>query len=107
MGTELINQREAREESARQLGEMETMLESLLNHVKGKGKQLDPAPERSKAAGGGNGGNRPLPLQQAAPGAPGGGDSDDDEDDEEGPEKGRRDARPARKGKGPEENEEE
>ena len=37
--TELVNQRESREESDRQLVEMKTMLESLLNHVKGKGKQ--------------------------------------------------------------------
>ena len=84
------------------------MLEVLLRREKGKGKQSDPTPERSMAAGGeGGGGNRPPPPQQAAPGAPGGGDCDDDDDDEEGPRKGRRDERPARKGKGPEENEEE
>ena len=38
LGTELVNQREAREESDRQLAEMKTMLESLLNQVKGIGK---------------------------------------------------------------------
>ena len=107
LGTELVNQREAREESDRQLAEMKTMLESLLNQVKGQGNQSDPTPEGSITAGGGNGGNRPPPPQQAAPGATGGGDSDDDADDEEGPNKGRRDERPASKGKGPEENEDE
>ena len=90
LGTELVNQREAQEESDRQLAEMKTMLESLLNQVKGQGKQSDPSPERSIAAGGGHGGNRPPPLQQAAPGATGGGDSDDDDDEEEGANKGRR-----------------
>ena len=108
LGTELVNQREAREDSDRQLAEMKTMLKSLLNQVKGKGKQSDPTPERSMAAAaGGNGGNRPPPPQQAAPGAPGGGDSDDDDENDEGPNKGRWDEGPARKGKGPEENEEE
>ena len=87
---------------------MKGMLELLLRREKGKGKQSDPTPERSMAAGReGGGGNRPPPPQQAAPGAPGGGDSDDDDNDEEGPKKGRRDERPARKGKGTEENEEE
>ena len=83
LGTELVNQREAREESDRQLAEMKTMLESLLNQVKGKRKQLDQTPARTMAAGGGNGGNRPPPPQQEAPGAPGGGDSEDDDNDEE------------------------
>ena len=108
LGTELVNQREAREESDRQLTEMKGMLEVLLRRDKGKGKQSDPTPERSMARGGeGGGGNRPPPPQQAAPGAPSGGDSGDDDDDEKGPGKGRRDERPVRRGKGPEENEEE
>ena len=109
LGTELVNQRDAREESDLQLTERKGMLELLLRRRdKGKGKQSDPTPERSMAAGGeGGGGNRPPPPQQAAPGAPGGGDSDNDDDDEEGSKKERRDERPARKGKGPEENEEE
>ena len=95
LGTELVNQREAREESDRQLTEMKGMLKSLLSQVKGKGKQSDPTPERSIAAGGGDGGgNGPPPPQQGVPGAPGGGDSDDDR---EGPRKGRRDERPARR----------
>ena len=73
LGTELVNQREAREESDRQLTEMKGILESLLSQVKGKGKQSDPTPERSIAAGGGDGsGNRPPPPPQGAPGAPGG-----------------------------------
>ena len=89
LGTELVNQREAREESDRQLTEMKGILESLLRQVKGKGKQSDPTPERSIAAGGeGGGGNRPPPPQQGAPEAPGGEDSDDEG---EGPRKGRRD----------------
>ena len=93
LGTELVSQREAREKSDRQLTEMNGMLESLSRQVKGKGKQSDPTPKRSIAAGGGyGGGNRPPPLQQGAPGAPGGGDRDDDG---EGPRKGRRDERPA------------
>ena len=79
LGTELVNQREAREESNRQLTEMKGMLESLLSQVKGKGQQSDPTPERSIAAGGGDGGgNRPPPPQQGAPGASGGGDSNDE-----------------------------
>ena len=95
LGTELVNQREAREEGDWQHTEMKEMLESLLREVKGKGKQSDPKPERSIAAvGGDGGGNRPPPTQQGAPGAPGGGDS---EDDGEGPRKGRRDERPARR----------
>ena len=60
LGTELVNQREAREESDRQLTEMKGMLESLLRQVKGKGKQSDPTPERSIAAGGGDGGGNRL-----------------------------------------------
>ena len=76
LGTELVNQREAREESGRQLIDMKGMLESLLSQVKGKGKQSDPTPESSIAAGGGDGGgNRPPPPPQGALGAPGGGDS--------------------------------
>ena len=98
LGTELVNQREAQEESDRQLAEMKIMLESLLNQVKGKGKESDPTPEGGMAAEGRNGGNRPPPPQPAAPGAPGGGDSDDDDENEEGPSKGRRDERPERKG---------
>ena len=95
LGTELVNLREAREESDRQLTEMKGMLKTLLSQVKGKGKQSDPTPERSIAAGGGDdGGNRPPPPQQGAPGAPGGGDSDNDGG---GPRKGRRDERPARR----------
>ena len=104
LGRELVNQREAREESDRQLAEMKTMLESLLSQVKGKGKQSDPTPERSMAAGGGDGGNQPPPPRQGAPGAPGGGDSDDEA---EGSRKGTQDERPAGKDKGPEENEDE
>ena len=108
LGTELVNQRVAREESHRQLAEMKTMLESLLNQVKGKGKQTEPTLERSIAEGGrGNGGNRPPPPQQAALGPPGGGESDNENDDEDGRSKGRRDERPTRKGNEPEENEEE
>ena len=94
LGTELVNQKEAREESDRQLTEIKGMLESLLRQSKGKGKQSDPTPERTMAAGGDGGGNRPPPSQQGAPGAPGGGDSDDDE---EGPGKERQDERPARR----------
>ena len=95
LGTELVNQRKAREDSDRQLTEMKGMLKSLLSQVKGKGKQADPTPERSIAAGGGDsGGNRPPPPQQGAPGAPGEGDSDHDG---EGGRKGRRDERPARR----------
>ena len=95
LGTELVNQREAGEESDRQFTEMKGILESLLRQVKGKGKQSPLTPERSIAAGGGDGGgNRPPPPQQGAPGAPGGGDS---EDDEEGPRKGRPDERTARR----------
>ena len=107
LGTELVNQREAREESDRQLTEMKGMLETLLRQVKGKGKQSDPTPERSIAAGGGDaGGNGPPRPQQGAPGAPGGGDSDDEG---EGPRKGRRDERRARRSRKPrrEEDEEE
>ena len=52
LGTELVNQREAREESDWQLTEMKGMLELLLRREKGKGKQSDPTPERSMAAGG-------------------------------------------------------
>ena len=99
LGTELVNQREARVESDRQLTEMKGMRESLLMQVKGKGKQSDPTPERSIAGGGGGGGgNRPPPTQQGAPGAPGRGDSDDDG---EGPGKGRRDERRARRSRKP------
>ena len=102
---ELLNQREAREESDRQLTEMKGMLESLLRQAKGKGKQSDPTPERSIAAGGGDGGgNRPPPPQQGARGAPGGGDS---EDDGGGPGKGRRDERPARRSRKPRREEDE
>ena len=105
LGTEMVNQREAREESDRQLIEMKGMLETLLRQVKGKGKQSDPTLERSIAAGGGDGGgNRPPPPQQGAPGAPGGGDSDDDG---EGPRKGRRDERPARRSRKPRREEDE
>ena len=105
LGTELVNQREAREESDRQLTEMKGMLKSLLSQVKGKGKQSDPTPERIIAAGGGDGGvNRPPPPQQGAPGAPGGGDSDDDG---EGPRKGRQDERPARRSRKPRREEDE
>ena len=107
LGTEQVKQREAREQTDRQLAEMKTMLKSLLNQVKANGKKSDPTPERRMVAGGGNGGNRPPPPQQEAPGAPGGGDSDDNDDEEEGSRKGRRDERPAREGKGPEEDEEE
>ena len=64
LGTELVNQREAKEESDWQLKEMKEMLKSLLSQVKGKGEQSDPTPERSIAAGGGDGGgNRPPPPQ--------------------------------------------
>ena len=56
LGTELVNQREAREESYRQLPEMKGMLETLLRQEKGKGKQSDPTLERSITAGGGDGG---------------------------------------------------
>ena len=56
LGTELVNQRETREESDRQVMEMKVMLKSLLSQVKGKGKQSDPTPERSIAAGGADGG---------------------------------------------------
>ena len=102
---ELLNQREAREESDRQLTEMKGMLESLLRQSKGKGKQSDPTPERSIAAEGGDGGgNRPPPPQHGAPGAPGGGDSDDDG---EGPGKGRRDERPTRRSRKPRREEDE
>ena len=106
LGTELVNQREARQESDWQLMEMKGMLESLLRQVKGKGKQSDPPPERSiaTAEGGGQGGDRPPPAQQGAPEAPGGGDSDDNG---EGPRKGRRDWRPARQNKKPGEEDEE
>ena len=73
LGTEQVNQREAREESDWQLTEMKEMLESLLRQAKWKGKQSDPTPKRSIAAGGGSaGGNRPPPPQQGAPRAPGG-----------------------------------
>ena len=99
LGTDLVNQREAREESDRLLTEMKGMLESLLRQVKGKGKQSDRTPERSMAAGGGDGwGNRPPPPQPGTPGAPGGGDSDHDE---EGPRKGCREERPARRSRNP------
>ena len=99
LGTELVNHREAREESDRQLTEMKGMLESLLSQVKGKGKQSDPTPERSIAAGGGDGGgNRPPPPHQGAPGAPGGSDSDDDGEE---PRKRRRDERPPRRSRKP------
>ena len=105
LGTELVNQREAREECDRQLTEMKGMLESLLRQVQGKGKQSDPTPERSIAAGGGDGGgNRPPPPKQGAPGAPGGGDSDDEG---EGPRKGRRNERPARRSRKPRREEDE
>ena len=105
LGTELVNQREAREESDRQLMEMKGMLESLLRQAKGKGKQSDPTPERSTAVGGGDcGGNRPPPPQQGAPGAPGGGDSDDEG---EGPGNGRGDERPARRSRKPRREEDE
>ena len=104
LGTELVNQREAREESDRQLTEMKEMLKSLLSQVKGKGKQSDPTPERSMAAGGDGGGNRAPPSQQGAPGAPGGGDSDNNR---EGPRKGRRDERPARRSRKPRREEDE
>ena len=98
LGTELVNQREAREERERQLAVMKGMLESLLSHVKGKEKQSNPTRKRSIAAGGGDGGgNRPPPPQQGAP-APGGGDSDDDG---ERPRKGRQDERPARRSRKP------
>ena len=94
--------KEERRHQEGRIAELSELVISLNAQVKGKGEKSDPIPEPSPvAAGGGNGGNRPPPPQQAAPGAPGGGDSDDDDDDEEGPEKGRRDERPARKGKGP------
>ena len=100
--------KEERRQQEGRIAELSELVISLNAQVKGKGKRSDPTPEPSPlAAGGGNGGNRPPPPQQAATGAPGGGDSDDDDDDEEGPDKGRRDERPARKGKGPEEKEEE
>ena len=72
---------------------------------KRQGKESDPTPEPgATAAGGGNSGNKPPHLQQGAPGVPRGGDGDDED---EGPEKGRRDEGPARRSKGPEENEKE
>ena len=106
---EVIQELRASKEEQRQqegrIAELSELIVSLNAQVKGKGKQSDLTPEQSAtAAGGGNGGNRPPPPQQAAPGAPRGGDSNDDD---EGPEKGRWDERPARKGRGPEENEEE
>ena len=105
LGTELVKQREAREESDRQLTEMTGMLELLLSQVKGKEKQSDPTPGRSIAAGGRDGGgNRPPPPQLGAPGASGGGDSDDDG---QGPRKGRRDERPARRSRKPRREEDE
>ena len=98
--------RASKEERRRQEGriaELSELIVSLNAQVKGKGKRSDPTPVRSAtAAGGGNVGNRPPPRQQAAPGAPGGGDSDDDGEE---PEKGRQEERPARKGRGPGENE--
>ena len=105
LGTELVNQREAREESDWQLTEMKGMLESQLSQAKGKGKQSDPTPKRSMAAvGGDGGGTRPPPPQQGAPGAPGGGDSDYEG---EGPGKGRRDERLAWRSRKPRREEDE
>ena len=64
----------------------------------------NPTPERSIAAGRGDGGGNRQPPLQGAPGAPGGGDSDDDG---EGLGKGRRDERPARRSRKPRREEDE
>ena len=105
---ELRASKEERRQQEGRIAERSELVISLNAQVKGKGKKSDPTPEPSAtAARGGNSGNRPPPPQQAAPRAPGGGDSDDDEDEDEGPEKGRLDERPATRGNGPEQNEEE
>ena len=103
---ELRARKEERRQQEGRIAKLSELVISLNAQVKGKGKKSDLTPEPSTtAAAGENGGKRPPPLQQAAPGASRGGDSDDDGDDKEGPEKGTRDERPARRGKGPEENE--
>ena len=103
---ELRASKEERRQQEGRIAELSELVISLNAWVKGKGKRSDPTLEPSATAvRRGNGDNRPPPPQQAAPGAPGDGDSDDD--DNEGQEKGRQDEIPARKGKGPEENQEE
>jgi len=85
-----------------EISELKAMVQTLMGHVKGKGKVSDPTPEASGAGGGG-----PPPPRHGAAGAPGGGGGGDPDHDGEGsgtkPDESRRGRRDERLAPQPEE----
>jgi len=69
MRQELQQYQEGQDASDGEISELKTMVETLMEQVKGMGKGLDLTPEASGAGGG----NSPPPPRREAPGAPGGG----------------------------------